>query len=54
MLAAVLLRVRNQHYKIICAEEARDADNDGIPVIYQTAIAVVTGVAQPTVELVKG
>ena len=35
MIAAVLLRIRNRHYKIICAEEERDDDNDGIPDIYQ-------------------
>ena len=35
LVAAVLLRLRNRHYKIICAEENRDDDNDGIPDIYQ-------------------
>ena len=35
LVAAVLLRLRNRHYKIICAEEDRDDDNDGIPDIYQ-------------------
>jgi NhaA family Na+:H+ antiporter len=35
MLAAVLLRIRNRHYKAICAEENRDDDHDGIPDVYQ-------------------
>ncbi|MET0966878.1 MAG: Na+/H+ antiporter NhaA, partial [Nakamurella sp.] len=35
MFAAVLLRIRNRRYKIICAEEKRDDDHDGIPDIYQ-------------------
>jgi NhaA family Na+:H+ antiporter len=35
LVAAVVLRLRNRHYKVICAEEDRDDDNDGIPDIYQ-------------------
>ena len=34
--AAVLLRLRNRHYRAICAEESRDDDHDGIPDVYQT------------------
>ncbi|HEY5116756.1 MAG TPA: Na+/H+ antiporter NhaA [Nakamurella sp.] len=35
VLAAMLLRMRNRRYRAMCEEEARDADNDGIPDIYQ-------------------
>lgn len=35
LIAAVLLTIRNRHYKIICAAEERD-DDDGIPDIYQS------------------
>ncbi len=35
VLAAVLLRMRNRHYRRICAEEAVDRDADGIPDVYQ-------------------
>jgi len=35
LLASVVLRVRNAHYRALCAEEERDDDNDGIPDCYQ-------------------
>ena len=35
LLAAVVLRVRNRHYRRICAEEQIDADADGVPDVYQ-------------------
>lgn len=35
LLATVVLRIRNRHYRRLCAEEARDADADGIPDVYQ-------------------
>ena len=35
VIAAVLLRVRNRHYRRLWEEENRDDDNDGIPDIYQ-------------------
>ncbi|BBY48128.1 Na(+)/H(+) antiporter NhaA [Mycolicibacterium arabiense] len=35
LLAAVVLRMRNRHYRAICAEESQDADLDGIPDVYQ-------------------
>ena len=35
VLAAILLRVRNRHYRRLWEEENRDEDNDGIPDIYQ-------------------
>ena len=35
VLAAMLLRMRNRRYRAMCEDEARDADNDGIPDIYQ-------------------
>ena len=35
MLAAVLLSLRNRHYRDVCAEEARDDDRDGTPDVYQ-------------------
>jgi NhaA family Na+:H+ antiporter len=35
LLATVILRARNRHYRRIDAEERLDADNDGIPDVYQ-------------------
>lgn len=35
VLATVLLRLRNRHYRELCEEEDRDSDGDGIPDIYQ-------------------
>jgi NhaA family Na+:H+ antiporter len=35
LLASVVLRARNAHYRRLCAEEERDDDNDGIPDCYQ-------------------
>jgi NhaA family Na+:H+ antiporter len=35
LLATVVLRLRNRHYRRICAEEQVDADADGIPDVYQ-------------------
>jgi len=35
VFAGILLRMRNRRYRAICEEEARDADNDGIPDIYE-------------------
>jgi NhaA family Na+:H+ antiporter len=35
LLASVVLRARNAHYRKLCAEEERDDDNDGIPDCYQ-------------------
>ncbi|MDF2827546.1 MAG: sodium/proton antiporter, NhaA family [Mycobacterium sp.] len=35
LLAAVVLRMRNRHYRAICAEESQDDDLDGIPDVYQ-------------------
>ena len=35
MLATVVLRIRNRHYRRICAEEQLDADADGIPDVYR-------------------
>lgn len=35
LLAAVVLRIRNAHYRRIEAEETRDDDADGIPDVYQ-------------------
>ena len=34
-LAAVVLRMRNRHYRRLCAEEERDRDADGIPDVYE-------------------
>jgi hypothetical protein len=36
LLATVVLRTRNRHYRRLCAEENRDGDADGVPDIYQT------------------
>ena len=35
LLAAIVLRLRNQHFRRICAEEERDVDADGVPDVYQ-------------------
>ena len=36
ILAAVVLSVRNRHYRAICAEESEDDDHDGIPDVYDS------------------
>jgi NhaA family Na+:H+ antiporter len=43
LLAAVVLRIRNRHYRRICAEEEVDADHDGVPDVYQQGEATGTG-----------
>jgi NhaA family Na+:H+ antiporter len=35
LLATVVLRARNRHYRRLCAEEAVDADADGVPDVYR-------------------
>ena len=35
ILAGILLRSRNRRYRAICEDESVDADNDGIPDIYE-------------------
>ncbi|AUG78243.1 hypothetical protein CFP65_3449 [Kitasatospora sp. MMS16-BH015] len=35
LIATVLLKLRNRHYRRLCEEEDRDEDGDGIPDIYQ-------------------
>ncbi|MDQ3887611.1 MAG: Na+/H+ antiporter NhaA [Actinomycetota bacterium] len=35
LLATVVLRIRNRHYRRICAEEERDVDADGVPDVDQ-------------------
>ena len=35
LLAAVVLRLRERHYRLIAAQEAEDTDDDGIPDVYQ-------------------
>jgi NhaA family Na+:H+ antiporter len=35
LLATVVLRLRNRHYRRICAEEERDTDADGVPDVYE-------------------
>jgi Na+:H+ antiporter, NhaA family len=35
VLASVVLRLRNRHYRAICAEESVDDDHDGVPDTYQ-------------------
>jgi NhaA family Na+:H+ antiporter len=35
LLASIVLRIRNVHYRRLCAEEAVDDDHDGIPDVYQ-------------------
>jgi Na+:H+ antiporter, NhaA family len=36
MLAAVVLRIRNRHYRAIEEEESRDSDRDGVPDVFQS------------------
>ena len=35
LLATIVLRIRNRHYRRICADEDRDVDADGIPDVYE-------------------
>jgi Na+:H+ antiporter, NhaA family len=35
LLATTVLRIRNRHYRRLCAEEQRDTDADGVPDVYQ-------------------
>ncbi|KOG90556.1 pH-dependent sodium/proton antiporter, partial [Streptomyces varsoviensis] len=35
VLASVLLKLRDNKYKKLCAEEDRDEDQDGIPDVYE-------------------
>jgi len=35
VLATVVLRVRNRHYRRMCTEEERDTDADGVPDVYE-------------------
>jgi NhaA family Na+:H+ antiporter len=35
VLAAVVLRMRNRHYRQIAADESRDDDHDGVPDVFQ-------------------
>jgi NhaA family Na+:H+ antiporter len=35
LLASVVLRIRNSHYREICAQEERDVDADGVPDVYE-------------------
>ncbi|MGW6913392.1 Na+/H+ antiporter NhaA [Kitasatospora sp. NPDC054939] len=35
LIASVLLKLRNKHYRLLCEEEDRDEDGDGIPDVYQ-------------------
>jgi NhaA family Na+:H+ antiporter len=36
LLATAVLRVRNRHYRRLCADEERDTDADGVPDVYET------------------
>ena len=36
LLAAVVLRARNRHYRQIAEQESVDADDDGIPDVFQS------------------
>ncbi|MFJ8625962.1 Na+/H+ antiporter NhaA [Kitasatospora sp. NPDC093550] len=35
VVATVLLKLRNRHYRALCEEEDRDVDGDGVPDVYQ-------------------
>ena len=39
MLAAVVLRARNRHYRAVFEMETADADHDGVPDVYREAPA---------------
>jgi NhaA family Na+:H+ antiporter len=41
LLATVVLRIRNQVYRKLCAEEERDLDADGVPDVYERPGATV-------------
>jgi NhaA family Na+:H+ antiporter len=36
ILAAIVLRLRNRHYRLVCEDEARDRDHDGVPDVHQS------------------
>ena len=36
LLAAVLLRLRNRHYRAVREQETVDTDHDGVPDVYQS------------------
>lgn len=36
LFAAVLLRIRNRHYRTVCQAESTDSDRDGVPDAYQS------------------
>jgi NhaA family Na+:H+ antiporter len=36
LLATLVLRIRNRHYRELCADEERDTDADGVPDVYQS------------------
>ncbi|GAA2246620.1 MULTISPECIES: Na+/H+ antiporter NhaA [Kitasatospora] len=38
LVATVLLKLRNRHYRQLCEEEDRDSDGDGIPDVYQRQV----------------
>jgi len=35
VLAGILLRIRNRHYRAICRAESTDSDRDGVPDVYE-------------------
>lgn len=35
ILASIVLASRNRHYRVVCAEEARDDDQNGVPDVYE-------------------
>jgi NhaA family Na+:H+ antiporter len=35
LVAAVILRARNRHYRRLCAEESVDLDADGVPDVFE-------------------
>jgi NhaA family Na+:H+ antiporter len=36
LLATVVLRMRNRHYRLVEARETADRDHDGVPDVYET------------------
>lgn len=36
LLASVVLRIRNRHYRLLREAEERDTDADGVPDVYES------------------
>jgi NhaA family Na+:H+ antiporter len=45
LLAGILLRIRNRHYRAVCQAESADSDRDGVPDVYQSTEPTAGGAA---------